>query len=73
MEIPRSSGAQYAGLPKVSRGNLRPGDLLFFGSPIHHVGMYVGGGQMIEAPYTGQVVRYRSIHRSDFVGAARPG
>jgi peptidoglycan DL-endopeptidase CwlO len=73
VEIPRSSGAQYAGLPKVDRASLQPGDLLFFGSPIHHVGMYVGNGQMIEAPYTGEVVRYRSIQRSDFVGAARPG
>jgi cell wall-associated NlpC family hydrolase len=71
--IPRSSGAQYAGLPKVDRANLRPGDLLFFGSPIHHVGIYAGGGEMIEAPYSGQVVRYRSIDRRDYVGAARPG
>jgi cell wall-associated NlpC family hydrolase len=36
------------------------------------VGIYVGGGQMIEAPQTGDVVRYASIYRSDLVGAGRP-
>ena len=51
---------------------LQPGDLVFFGSPIHHVGMFVGGGTMIEAPYTGVDVRYHSIYRPDFAGAARP-
>jgi peptidoglycan DL-endopeptidase CwlO len=47
----------------VSLGALQPGDLVFFGSAAfsHHVGIYVGGGQMIDAPYTGTVVRYDSI------------
>jgi len=47
----------------VSLNNLQPGDLVFFGSAAfsHHVGIYVGGGQMIDAPYTGAVVRYDSI------------
>jgi peptidoglycan DL-endopeptidase CwlO len=70
--IPRTSRAQYAGLPKVSRSELRPGDLLFFNNPISHVGMYIGNGQMVEAPYTGTQVRVRSIQRSGYVGAARP-
>ena len=53
---------QKASTP-VSLSNLRPSDLVFFGSPSfsHHVGIYVGGGQMIDAPYTGAVVRYDSI------------
>ncbi|HEY5471915.1 MAG TPA: NlpC/P60 family protein, partial [Candidatus Limnocylindrales bacterium] len=53
---------QHASTP-VSLSNLRPGDLVFFGSPSfsHHVGIYVSGGQMIDAPYTGAVVRYDSI------------
>jgi peptidoglycan DL-endopeptidase CwlO len=46
---------------------LQPGDLVFFGSDLHHVGLFVGNGQMIEAPSTGQVVRYASIYRSDLV------
>ena len=41
--------------------NLQPGDLVFYGSPIHHVGMFVGGGQMIEASHSGTPVRYASI------------
>jgi peptidoglycan DL-endopeptidase CwlO len=71
--LPHNSGMQYGSLPHVSTSSLQPGDLLFFGSPIHHVGMYVGGGQMVEAPYTGASVRVVSWQRSDFVGAARPG
>jgi len=57
----------------VSMGSLEPGDLVFYGSPIHHVGIYVGNGTMIEAPHSGTVVRYASIYRSDLVGAGRPG
>jgi len=52
--------------------DLRPGDLVFFGEPIHHVGIYVGEDTMIEAPHTGAVVRYAGIRRSDFAGAGRP-
>jgi peptidoglycan DL-endopeptidase CwlO len=67
------SGAQiHEGAP-VSRENLQPGDLVFFGSPIHHVGMYVGGGNFVEAPYTGADVRITPLsHRHDFAGACRP-
>lgn len=71
--LPHSSRAQFASLPHVPMDALAPGDLVFYGSPIHHVGMYVGGGQMIHAPQTGDVVKYSSIYRSDFAGAARPG
>jgi cell wall-associated NlpC family hydrolase len=47
----------------VSLAKLRPGDLVFFGnaSYSHHVGIYVGGGSMIDAPHTGAVVSYNSI------------
>ncbi len=53
---------QQASTP-VALGALRPGDLVFFGSSSfsRHVGIYVGGGQMIHAPHTGAVVRYESI------------
>jgi cell wall-associated NlpC family hydrolase len=56
---------------------LRAGDLLFFATDttdpntIHHVGMYVGNGQMIEAPYTGANVRYNDAFRPDLIGAVR--
>jgi cell wall-associated NlpC family hydrolase len=72
VSLPHSSGAQYQSLPHVARSQIRPGDLLFFGSPIHHVGIYEGGGIMINAPETGEFVRRDSIDRSDYVGAARP-
>ena len=71
--LPHSSAGQYAATPRVDQSDLQPGDLLFHGSPIHHVGMYIGGGQMVEAPYTGAVVRVTSAYRDDFVGAGRPG
>jgi peptidoglycan DL-endopeptidase CwlO len=72
VSLPHNAEAQYMSLPHVSQSELQPGDLVFFGSPIHHVGIYAGGGTMIEAPYTGVNVRYRSIYRSDYAGAARP-
>jgi cell wall-associated NlpC family hydrolase len=70
--LPHSAEMQYDSLPHVDINSLVPGDLVFYGSPIHHVGMFVGGGTMIEAPHTGAVVRYSSIYRPDFAGAARP-
>ena len=67
-----SSAGQYTEFPHVPISQLAPGDLVFFGNPIHHVGMYVGNGTMIEAPHTGAFVRYSSIYRDDYTGAARP-
>jgi cell wall-associated NlpC family hydrolase len=72
VSLPHSSRAQFDSLPHVARSDLQPGDLVFFGSPIHHVGIYEGGGIMINAPETGENVRRDSIARSDYVGAARP-
>ncbi|HEY5473421.1 MAG TPA: NlpC/P60 family protein, partial [Candidatus Limnocylindrales bacterium] len=67
------SRAQITEGARVSKSNLQPGDLVFFGSPIHHVGMYVGGGDFIEAPYTGAHVRITPLsNRHDFAGACRP-
>jgi peptidoglycan DL-endopeptidase CwlO len=72
VSLPHSSGAQYSSLPHVSLSNLAPGDLVFYGSPIHHVGIYAGGGRMIHAPQTGETVRYESIYAMRPIGAARP-
>jgi cell wall-associated NlpC family hydrolase len=61
---------QYSVTEHVSIDSLRPGDLVFFAtdtsnpSTIHHVAIYAGGGQMVEAPYTGAQVRVSSIYRS---------
>ena len=71
--LPHSSAMQYAVLPHVDRTQLQPGDLLFFYSPIHHVAMYVGGGNMIHAPHTGGHVEVIPVYWEYYVGAARPG
>jgi peptidoglycan DL-endopeptidase CwlO len=73
VSLPHNSSMQYAATARVAQSELQPGDLMFFGSPIHHVAMYIGGGQMVEAPYSGQSVRVVSSSRSDYVGAGRPG
>lgn len=73
------TGTQWTSGPHVPLSKLRRGDLVFFGritsnpGDIHHVGLYIGGGRMVEAPYTGSHVRISSIWRSDLVGATRPG
>jgi cell wall-associated NlpC family hydrolase len=81
MTIPRVSRAQfaaYAASRPVAPTNLLPGDLVFFAdnprvpSTIHHVGMYIGKGLMVEAPHTGAVVRTSSIWRPSYAGAVRP-
>ena len=72
VSLPHSSQMQYDVLPHVAREDLQPGDLVFFYSPIHHVGIYVGGGRMIDSPHTGTVVQVRAIFWSVYVGAARP-
>lgn len=71
ISLPHYTGAQWNAGRHVSRGELQPGDLVFFGSDLHHVGMYVGNGQMIEAPHSGANVRYADAFRSDYAGAVR--
>lgn len=78
ISLPHSSRAQYGYGRPVSPGALQPGDLLFYGdaggdpATIHHVGMYVGNGRMVDAPTEGQVVDVRPV-RGDghFLGARR--
>ncbi|MFB7747415.1 NlpC/P60 family protein [Streptomyces sp. NPDC056132] len=74
--LPRTAAEQYAASEPVSRDAMKPGDLVFYGSSaasIHHVGLYIGGGYMIEAPRPGTNVRYSSINSmSDIFGVARP-
>ncbi|HWH30521.1 MAG TPA: NlpC/P60 family protein [Mycobacteriales bacterium] len=72
VSLPRTSRDQYAQGRKVARADIQPGDLVYFGDPIHHVGIYIGDGQMISAPQSGDRVKIQSAFRSDFVGATRP-
>ncbi|MGP3987681.1 C40 family peptidase [Streptomyces sp. 3N207] len=78
VELPRVANDQYNTGPHPKRGELLPGDLVFFAHDlnnsrsIHHVGIYVGGGKMINAPYTGAKIRYDPIDSPDYFGATRP-
>ncbi|MEU3777994.1 bifunctional lytic transglycosylase/C40 family peptidase [Streptomyces sp. NPDC032472] len=76
ISLPRTAAQQYAATEPVKREEMRPGDLVFFGSTpegIHHVGIYVGGGHMIEAPRPGTSVRYSPIDSMpDLYAAGRP-
>ena len=73
VSLPHSSRMQYAVLPKVSMSALQPGDLIFSYSPIHHVGIYIGGGNFIHAPHSGDVVKITAVAGYPVVGAGRPG
>ncbi|MFD9865758.1 NlpC/P60 family protein [Streptomyces niveus] len=70
--LPRTTYTQINAGQRVSRSQLAPGDLVFFYSGISHVGLYVGGGQMIHAPRPGAGVRLAPIDQMPFAGAARP-
>lgn len=72
VSLPHSSEMQYAVLPHISPSDAQPGDLIFFYSPISHVGLYIGGGQMIDASHPGDVVNVRPVSWSYVTGAARP-
>jgi len=73
VSIPHQSAAQYASTPHVPQDQAQPGDLIFYYSPISHVGLYVGGGSMIHAPQTGSTVSYSVVHWNKVVGVSRPG
>ena len=73
VSLPRTSRGQHATLRPITRAELRPGDLVFAGSPVHHVAIYLGDGRVVHAPQTGGVVEIRSMERRDLVGFARVG
>ncbi|MFA5808917.1 MAG: NlpC/P60 family protein [Thermoleophilia bacterium] len=59
--LPHSAAAQYYSGTPISYSELMPGDLVFFGRPISHVGIYIGGGSMIHAPFEGTVVSITGV------------
>lgn len=71
--LPHLAQDQYNLTWRVAISDLLPGDMVFYGTPsdVHHVGLYVGNGTMIEAPATGEVVRYASIFRTDLLSGGR--
>ncbi len=74
VSLPHYTGAQINVGRRVSWDEMQPGDLIFFGSDLHHMGMYIGGGQMIHAPHTGDVVKISSLsgyYQSTYAGSVR--
>ncbi len=74
VNLPRTSRDQHAATRRISRSDLRPGDLVFYYSPVGHVAMYIGDGKVVEAPSSGKTVRISStgLTRSGIVGYGRP-
>ena len=78
MQLHRIARDQFWDGLHVPLAQLQPGDLVFYAddvnhpATIHHVGLYVGDGRMIEAARTGTFIRYASIDRPGYIGAVRP-
>jgi cell wall-associated NlpC family hydrolase len=76
IDLPRVAQQQFDAGPGVPTGaTVEPGDLLFFGggpTAVDHVGLYVGAGEMIDAPHTGALVRFDDAGWSGLVGVTRP-
>ena len=78
VSLPRTARQQWYAGPHVALTDLQPGDLLFWASnladpaSIHHVALYLGGGQMLAAPHTGAVVRIQPLYLDGYLGAVRP-
>jgi cell wall-associated NlpC family hydrolase len=73
VSLPHSSSAQYSSGPHVAESDLQPGDLVFYYSPISHVGMYIGNGLIVNAENPSSGVRVTGLHSMPYVGAVRPG
>jgi cell wall-associated NlpC family hydrolase len=63
---------QWGSTRSVSRSELKPGDLVFYYSDLHHVALYIGGGKVVHAPHTGDHVRMATIDRGPIAGYRRP-
>ena len=78
IRLPRTSRQQWYAGQHVELGALQPGDLLFWAddpsnpATIHHVALYAGGGLMIAAPHSGDVVKVQGVYLDGYVGAVRP-
>jgi cell wall-associated NlpC family hydrolase len=78
LQLPRTSRGQWYAGPHVELAGLAPGDLLFWATDpanpasIHHVALYIGGGLMIAAPQTGDVVKIQAVYLAGYIGAVRP-
>ncbi len=77
--VPHFTGAMWADpdfTHITEKSQLQPGDMMMFESPPGHTGMYIGNGQLVDAPHSGSVVKYESVndpwYKSEYIGALRP-
>ncbi len=73
VSLPHSSSAQYSSGPHIAASALQPGDLVFYYSPISHVGMYIGNGMIVHAANPGTGVTTAGLYSMPYTGAVRPG
>lgn len=73
VKLPHSAAQQYRIGKKISKSDLRSGDLVFFYRGISHVGLYAGNGKVIHAPRPGKQVSYIKMSHMPYMGARRPG
>jgi cell wall-associated NlpC family hydrolase len=73
VSLPHSSSAQMSSGPSVSSSDLQPGDLVFYYSPVSHVGIYIGNGQIVHAANPSTDVQVAPVFSMPFSGAVRPG
>jgi cell wall-associated NlpC family hydrolase len=71
--LPHSSSGQQGSGRRVSEADLQPGDLVFYYSPVHHVGMYIGNGLIVNAENPSAGVKVTGLHSMPYSGAVRPG
>ena len=73
VSLPHSSSAQMSSGTPVSQSELQPGDLVFYYSPVSHVGMYIGNGQIVHAANPNSGVTTAPVNSMPYSGAVRPG
>lgn len=73
VSLPHNAAAQRRAIPSVSRANLRPGDLVFYYSDLHHVGMYVGNGWLVHASQAGVPIKMKRVDDGPIHSYGRPG
>jgi cell wall-associated NlpC family hydrolase len=71
--LPRNSRAQAAATPRIPAAAAQPGDLIFYYTPISHVGIYLGNGQLVHAPNSGTTVKVASVSWGKVTAVGRPG
>ena len=71
--LPHSSSGQQGSGRRIAESDLAPGDLVFYYSPVHHVGMYIGNGMIVHAANPSAGVQVAGLHSMPYMGATRPG